>query len=98
MAKKSVEARNHKRELLVNATKKHTNELRAKSKLDTDEGDAARTALNKRVRNKSDVRLRKRCSGCGRPRGVISKFGLCRICLRLSVMRGYIPGLRKASW
>jgi small subunit ribosomal protein S14 len=98
MAKKSVESRNHKREKMVAATSEYTKQLRIKSKLDSEEGDAARLTLNKRVRNKSDVRVRNRCASCGRPRGVVSKFGLCRICLRLSVMRGYIPGMRKASW
>lgn len=98
MAKKSVESRNSKRLNLVKDSLQYSLELRKKSKLDSDEGDAARTTLNKRVRNKSSIRVRNRCTACGRPRGVMRKFGLCRICIRQAAMRGYIPGLKKASW
>lgn len=47
---------------------------------------------------KYEVRGHNRCSRCGRPRGYFRKFGICRICLRELAHRGYIPGLRKASW
>lgn len=43
-------------------------------------------------------RRRNRCRTCGRPRGYIRQFGLCRICFRLLALRGEIPGVRKASW
>lgn len=43
-------------------------------------------------------RYRNRCRICGRPRGYIRKFGLCRICFREHANRGEIPGVRKASW
>ena len=39
-----------------------------------------------------------RCSRCGRPRGYIRKFQLCRICFRELAVSGMIPGLTKASW
>jgi len=39
-----------------------------------------------------------RCQRCGRPHGVIRKFGLCRICLRELAHKGEIPGMKKASW
>ena len=44
------------------------------------------------------VRQRNRCHLCGRPRGYIRQFGLCRICFRTLALRGEIPGVRKASW
>lgn len=47
---------------------------------------------------KYSVRYRNRCKICGRPRGYIRKFGLCRICFRELAARGEIPGIRKASW
>lgn len=50
----------------------------------------------KRVKYK--VRLRNRCSVCGRPRAYLRKFGLCRICFRQMAHRGEIPGVRKSSW
>ena len=31
---------------------------------------------------KFEVRLRNRCKQCGRPRGFLRKFSLCRICFR----------------
>ena len=47
---------------------------------------------------KYSVRHRNRCRLCGRPRGYMRKYGLCRICFREHVHRGEIPGVRKASW
>lgn len=43
-------------------------------------------------------RHRNRCFRCGRPRGFLRKFGLCRICFRLLALAGEIPGVTKASW
>lgn len=39
-----------------------------------------------------------RCKLCGRPRGYLRRFGLCRICFRELAWKGEIPGIRKASW
>ena len=47
---------------------------------------------------KFGVRAYTRCKRCGRPHGVIRKFGLCRICLRELAYKGEIPGMKKASW
>lgn len=44
------------------------------------------------------VRHRNRCARCGRPRGFMRKFGLCRICFRNLALQGYLPGVTKASW
>lgn len=44
------------------------------------------------------VRHRNRCQRCGRPRGYLRKFGLCRICFRNLALQGYLPGVTKASW
>jgi len=43
-------------------------------------------------------RLRNRCKRCGRPRGFLRKFSLCRICFRQLALAGEIPGVTKASW
>lgn len=56
------------------------------------------TKMQKLKRNTSPSRLTRRCVQCGRPRGVYRKFGLCRVHLREALMRGDIPGGRKASW
>ncbi len=44
------------------------------------------------------VRSYNRCNVCGRPRGYMRKFGLCRICFRNLSLRGQIPGVTKSSW
>ena len=44
------------------------------------------------------VRAYTRCNRCGRPHSVYRKFGLCRICLRVMVHAGEVPGVTKASW
>jgi len=47
---------------------------------------------------KFKVRSHNRCLLCGRPRGYIRKFRICRICFRNLASRGEIPGVRKSSW
>lgn len=39
-----------------------------------------------------------RCWRCGRRKGYIKDFGLCRICFRELASEGQIPGVKKASW
>lgn len=59
---------------------------------------AKKALIEKAQRPKYGVRRRNRCSRCGRPRGYLRKFGICRICFREMSLRGYIPGVRKSSW
>lgn len=47
---------------------------------------------------KFKARRYNRCKLCGRPRGYIGRFQLCRICFRELASRGEIPGVVKASW
>ncbi len=47
---------------------------------------------------KFKVREYNRCRKCGRSRGYLRKFGLCRICFRELASNGEIPGVIKASW
>ncbi|GAB4501833.1 MAG: type Z 30S ribosomal protein S14 [Anaerolineales bacterium] len=49
-------------------------------------------------RRKFPTRVRNRCSVCGRPRGYIRRFGLCRICFRQLALEGKLPGVVKSSW
>jgi small subunit ribosomal protein S14 len=60
----------------------------------------AKTALINKQRRppKFKVRSYTRCRMCGRPRGYLRKFQLCRICFRNLALRGEIPGVAKASW
>ncbi|UCF38091.1 MAG: type Z 30S ribosomal protein S14 [Acidobacteriota bacterium] len=51
---------------------------------------------NKKV--KFSTRAYTRCRRCGRPRGYLRKFQLCRVCFRELSLRGEIPGVTKASW
>jgi small subunit ribosomal protein S14 len=44
------------------------------------------------------VRRKNRCKRCGRSRGFMRKFEMCRICFRQLALRGDLPGVTKASW
>jgi small subunit ribosomal protein S14 len=43
-------------------------------------------------------RVVRRCFRCGRRRGYMRDFALCRICFRELANEGLIPGIRKSSW
>ena len=60
----------------------------------------ARKALIVKSKRKPKFSTRgySRCNSCGRPKAVYRKFGLCRICFREMALKGYIPGVKKASW
>ncbi len=47
---------------------------------------------------KYSTRIVRRCWRCGRKRGYMREFGLCRICFRELATKGAIPGVRKSSW
>lgn len=47
---------------------------------------------------KYPTRNKNRCPLCGRSRGYIRRFGLCRICFREKALKGEIPGVLKLSW
>ncbi len=47
---------------------------------------------------KYSTRKVNRCTVCGRVRGYMKKFGLCRICFREKANKGEIPGVTKSSW
>ena len=89
MAKKSVEARQRKRERMVA-------QFAAKRTALKDAGDYA--GLDKLPKNASPVRLKNRCQLTGRPRGYISYFGISRNVFRDMALNGKIPGVKKASW
>ncbi|MCK4967517.1 MAG: type Z 30S ribosomal protein S14 [Candidatus Aenigmarchaeota archaeon] len=47
---------------------------------------------------KFSSRIVRRCWRCGRRRGYMRKYNLCRICFRELANKGEIPGVRKSSW
>jgi small subunit ribosomal protein S14 len=47
---------------------------------------------------KFSVRKYNRCPLCGRPRGYMRDFKMCRICFRNLALQGDIPGVTKSSW
>ena len=49
-------------------------------------------------KQKFEVRHVNRCPLCGRSRGYMRRFGLCRLCFREKALKGEIPGGRKVSW
>ena len=89
MARKSVIARERKREKLVAKYAQKRAELKAA-------GDYE--ALDKLPRNSSPVRLHNRCRLTGRPKGYMRKFGISRVTFREMASEGKIPGITKSSW
>jgi small subunit ribosomal protein S14 len=89
MAKKSVEARQRKRERLVKKYAAKRAELKKAGEW---------TLLDKLPKNSSKVRLRNRCALTGRGRGFIRMFGVSRIKFRDLATEGKIPGITKSSW
>ncbi|NOX16918.1 MAG: 30S ribosomal protein S14 [Chlorobi bacterium] len=89
MARKSLIARQAKREKLVEQYAALRKELKEK-------GDYE--ALQKLPKNSSSVRLHNRCLMTGRARGYYRKFGISRLVFREMALKGEIPGIKKASW
>ncbi len=89
MAKKSIIARQNKREKMVAKFAEKRTALKAA-------GDYA--GLDLLPKNASPVRLKNRCQLTGRPRGYMRYFGLSRIMFRDMALNGMIPGVKKASW
>ena len=59
---------------------------------------AAEKAAKEAKKKKFAVRYHNRCKRCGRPRGFLRKFQLCRICFRQLSLSGEVPGVVKSSW
>ncbi len=98
MAKTSAITKNNRRSKLAQKVRAMREELKRIIKKDPENREEAVLKLQKRKRNESLIRVRNRCRNCGRPCGTYRKFGLCRIHLREAMMRGDVPGLKKASW
>ena len=60
----------------------------------------ARKALIEKTKREPKFKTRQvnRCRICGRPRGYMRKFQMCRICFRNLASNGMIPGVTKSSW
>ncbi|HTH31318.1 MAG TPA: 30S ribosomal protein S14 [Lacibacter sp.] len=89
MAKKSITARQNKREKMVAQHAEKRAALKAA-------GDYA--GLDALPKNASPVRLKNRCQLTGRPRGYMRYFGISRVMFRDMALNGKIPGVKKASW
>lgn len=89
MAKKSVIARQKKRERMVARYAERRAELRDSKDYE---------ALQRLPRDASPSRLRNRCQFTGRARGYIRVYGVSRIAFRDMARAGKIPGIRKSSW
>lgn len=89
MAKKSIIAREKKRQRLVAKYRELREKLKEEGRYDE---------LDKLPRNASPVRLHNRCLLTGRPKGYIRRFGVCRNVFRKMALEGKIPGITKASW
>lgn len=89
MARKSIIARERKRERLVAKYAELRKQLKEAGDWD---------ALDKLPRNSNKIRLHNRCKLSGRPKGYMRMFGISRVAFRKMALEGKIPGVRKASW
>lgn len=89
MAKKSIIARDLKRQKMI---KQHAAKRAELKSLNDREG------LHSLPRNSSPTRWKNRDSETGRPRGYMRQFGLSRLSFREHASKGEIPGVTKASW
>jgi len=89
MARKSVIARERKREKMVAKYAELRERLKKEEKWEE---------LDKLPRNSSAVRLHNRCRLTGRPKGYMRMFGISRVAFRRMALNGKIPGITKASW
>lgn len=89
MAKKSIIARDKKRQQLIKKYAAKRAELKA---IGDNEG------LHKLPPNSSPTRWKNRCQETGRPRSYMRTFGLSRISFREHASKGEIPGITKSSW
>ena len=58
----------------------------------------AKVAKDLKYMPKWRVRRKNRCPICGRPRGYLRYYDMCRLCFRERALRGELPGVRKSSW
>ncbi|KKP37694.1 MAG: 30S ribosomal protein S14 type Z [Candidatus Peregrinibacteria bacterium GW2011_GWA2_33_10] len=58
----------------------------------------ANNEMNAGKKVEKSTRLYNRCKLCGRNRGYMRKFEMCRICVRQLASKGEINGLTKSSW
>ena len=60
---------------------------------------ARKAMINKSLKKpKFMTRKVNRCRICGRQRGYLGKFQMCRICFRKLASEGKLPGVTKSSW
>jgi len=100
MAKKSLIARETKRQKLVQkyASKRLEFKARLRAASSIREVVSIQRELQGLPLNSSKVRLHNRCAKTGRPKGFYKDFGLSRHVLREMAHQGLLPGVRKASW
>lgn len=101
MAKKSMIARETKRQALVDKYAAKRAELKEIAKDESrpmEERFKARLKLAELPRNSSATRLHSRCQISGRPKAYYRKLKMSRIALRDLASKGEIPGMVKSSW
>ena len=101
MAKKSKIVREKKLENLILKYSKTRSDLKkiiSNPESSIKEKEFAVNKLDSLPRRSSSTRIRNRCFATGRPRGVLRKFNLSRLCFREMALKGEIPGITKASW
>ena len=89
MAKKSMVAKDAKRQRMIKKYAAKRAELKAAGDLE---------GLQKLLRNSSPTRWKNRSTESGRSRGYMRRFGMDRLAFREHASKGEIPGVTKANW
>jgi small subunit ribosomal protein S14 len=89
MAKKSIIARDKKRDKMIKKYAQAREDLKRAGEFDK---------LHLLPRNSSPTRKKNRCSETGRPHGYMRTLALSRISFREHASKGEIPGVTKSSW
>lgn len=89
MAKKSMIAKDLKRQKMINKFAAKRAELKELGDLE---------GLQALPKNSSPTRWKNRDILSGRPRGYMRRFGMSRINFREKASKGEIPGITKSSW
>lgn len=89
MAKKSILARDKKRQQMIQKYAAKRAQLKAMGDFE---------GMHKLPRNSSPTRWKNRCRETGRPHGYMRTFGMSRLSFREHASKGEIPGVTKSSW
>jgi small subunit ribosomal protein S14 len=101
VTKKSLIVKEHQKKILCQKYADQRNKLRHilnDAKVSSQDKLKAQFEMQKLPIKSSPTRAHNRCQITGRPKAFLRRFGLSRLEFREQALKGYIPGIKKASW